>query len=96
MVIQMPRAPQRRGAPPLPNVLQLRLSDVQRRYLLLLAAQRDEHMSEVVRGLIEGSLSRAKPLPVEGGGEVPLRVVLDSITEDVVGELAERHASSSP
>jgi hypothetical protein len=101
MVIPMPTRPgrARKLGPNLQHVTQLRVTPLQRRYLLFLAARDDVSVSEVLRGLVDRSLASAKPLPVrsdEDGpdeGSIPLRVVLEGIDDEAIEQLAERHGA---
>jgi hypothetical protein len=84
------------------HVTQLRMTPLQRRYLLFLAARDDSSISEVLRAMIDRSLASAKPIPVVGDeseigtpaeGSMPLRVLLEGIDEDAIEELAARHGA---
>jgi hypothetical protein len=104
MVIEMPRPTNGRSRrePPKPHVLQLRLTDVQRRYLLFLAAREERHMSDVVRGLIDRSLDRQPRVHDESELELPedvrgdgmsLRSLLGMVDDSAIEDLADRHGA---
>lgn len=82
--------------PPLPHVLQLRLDDRLRKYVVFLAARDDVTMAEAVRQVLRRSLASQR-IPVvadesevgtPAAGHGPLALVIDGMSEATVAELA--------
>jgi hypothetical protein len=84
----------------LPYFMNLRLSEIERRYLLLLAARDDVPMTECVRRLIDKALARERvvtdelDIPEEArspSGSLPLRTVLELADDSAFDELREQY-----